>query len=82
VTRVFSDKDHTFDGLLEYPINGFLQDTDFVLEGIASLDERIDLFHGLHKTYELRVSVQLTFDDLESSVRRNDRKMVMEGKRT
>ena len=65
MTRVFSDEDHTFDRLLEYLINGFLEDIYFVPKGIAGLDERINIFHGLHKTHKLRISIQLPLDGLE-----------------
>ena len=68
MTRVFSDEDHTFDRLLEYLINGFLEDLYFVPEGIAGLYERINIFHGLHKTHELRVSIELPLDGLEKFV--------------
>jgi hypothetical protein len=71
MTRVFSDKDHTFNCLLEYPIDGFLQNMYFVPEGIASLDKRIHIFHGLHKTHEQRVSIQLTLDGLQTFVRQD-----------
>ena len=69
MTRVFSDEDHTFDRLLEYLINGFLEDVYSVLEAIAGLDKRVNIFHGLHKTHELCVSIQLPLDGLEKFVR-------------
>ena len=77
MTGVFSDEDCTFNRLLEYLINSFLQDLYSVLKGFASLNEQIHIFHGLHKTHELRISVQLTFDGLEMFVRRNNCKLTM-----
>ena len=77
MTSVFSDEDCTFNSLLEYLINGFLQDLYSLLKGFARLDERIYIFHGLHKTHELGISVQLTFDGLETFFRQNNRKMTV-----
>ena len=79
---VFSDEDCTFNSLLEYLINGSLQDMYFVLKGFASLDERIDIFHGIHKTHKLRISVQLTFHSLETFIRRNNCNMTTKVTRT
>jgi hypothetical protein len=66
-TRIFSDKNRTLDGLLEYLGDDVFEEVQFVWESFDSINEGVDTLHGIQKREEFLIPVQLVLDGLCSA---------------